>query len=150
MTEPDRFRFHAPVGVRFQDIDALGHAHHSKALVYFEEARWGYWSEVVGSSSIEAVHYVVAEFTVQYHRRVLYPLTLDVGVRVSHVGDKHFVMLYEARSPKGELLLSARSVQVIYDYAAGKSKAIPEVVRLALEARDGPFGASTKSDDPTM
>ena len=43
-----RFRFHHPVTVRFRDIDIGGHAHHADALIYFEEARWAYWMEVVG------------------------------------------------------------------------------------------------------
>ena len=43
--------------VRFKDVDVGGHAHHSHALVYFEEARWAYWARVVGSAApAEVVH----------------------------------------------------------------------------------------------
>jgi len=141
MPEPDPFRFRCPVGVRFQDVDVYGHAHHSRALIYFEEARWAYWAQVVGTKSIDEVSYVMAEVKVRYHGRILYPMTVEVCVRVSHVADKHFVMEYEARSPQGEVLVSGNSVQVMYDYTEQTATTIPASIRLALERWDGPFPA---------
>ena len=38
------------------------------------------------------------------------------------------------------LLVSGRTVQVMYDYAEGASKSVPREVRDALEAFEGPFG----------
>jgi acyl-CoA thioester hydrolase len=134
-----QFRFHHPVEVRFKDVDVGGHAHHSHALVYFEEARWAYWREVVGEVRVEEVGYILAEASVRYHQRVFWPARLDVGVRVSLLGAKHFEMRYEVRSPAGERLISGSTVLVWYDYRAGRSTRIPDEVRAALEARDGPF-----------
>jgi acyl-CoA thioester hydrolase len=142
MPDVDPFRFRVPVGVRFQDVDVYGHAHHSRALIYFEEARWAYWGEVVGATRVEEVSYVMAEVKVRYHRRVLYPMTLEVCVRVSSVADKHFVMEYEARSPEGEVLVTGNSVQVMYDYEAQGATQVPESIRTALEQWDGPFPTS--------
>lgn len=139
MSEPV-FRFHHPVEVRFQDIDVGGHAHHSKALVYFEEARAAYWRLVVGRGSLEEVDYILAEASVRYHARVLWPQTLEVGVRVSKLGKKHFEMDYEVRSSAGERLVSGRTVQIMYDYDVGSSTRIPVEVREAIEGKDGPFG----------
>lgn len=133
------FKFVHAVPVRFQDIDAYGHAHHSRPLIYFEEARWAYWNQVVGTDRIPEIRYVLAEFNVRYHQRILYPDLLAVGVRVTLVGRKHFKMEYEARSGAGELLSSGTSTQVMYDYEAGGSTAIPDSLRAALEAFDGPF-----------
>jgi acyl-CoA thioester hydrolase len=138
------FRFRHPVEVRFKDVDVGGHAHHSHALVYFEEARWAYWREVIGSAD---VHYILAEATVRYHQRVLWPQRLDVGVRVSKLGKKHFEMEYEARSETGERLISGSTVQVWYDYAAGSSTRIPEAARESLERWDGPFSGPRGSRD---
>lgn len=139
MSEPT-FRFRHPVEVRFKDIDVGGHAHHSHALVYFEEARAAYWRGVVGREGAGDVDYILAEAEVRYHARVLWPQTLDVGVRVSRLGKKHFEMVYEVRSAAGDRLVSGRTVQVMYDYGAGASTRIPDDVRTALEERDGPFG----------
>lgn len=138
----EKFRFHRQVPVRFRDIDIGGHAHHSEALMYFEEARAAYWREVVGREGLDGIDYVLAEAEIRWHRRVLWPQTLSVGVRVSRLGRKHFYMEYEIRGEDGELLVSGRTLQVMYDYDAGGSKPLPEEVRSAIEARDGPFERS--------
>ena len=135
----DAYHFHHPVRVRFQDIDMYGHAHHSKPLVYFEEARWAYWKQVVTGAGVEDSRYVLAEFQVRYLNRILFPDTLEVGVRVTEIGRKHFVMEYRALSGDGEAVAEGRSVQVLYDYEAGGATSVPEALRAALEAFDGPF-----------
>ena len=138
------FRFQHPVEVRFKDIDIGGHAHHSHALVYIEEARAAYWSGVTGRSGLDGVDYILAEARIRYHARVLWPQRLAVGARVSRLGKRHFIMEYEVRSEDGELLVSAETTQVMYDYEAGASKPIPLRVREAIDARDGPFGPGGK------
>ncbi len=131
------FRFHHPVPVRFRDIDVGGHAHHSLVLMYVEEARWRYWEEVAGRAGVESVDYIMAEVTIRYRARILYPDTLDVGVRVTSVGRKHFEMEYEIRSGAGALLATARSTQVMYDYEAGRSIPVPDELREKLDAWEG-------------
>ena len=140
MAEGQPYRFRHPVDVRFKDIDIGGHAHHSHALVYFEEARAAYWREVVGRSGLEDIEYILAEATVRWHQRVLWPARLDVALRVPLVARKHFVMEYLVTSAEGAALVSGSTVQVMYDYATRASKRIPEDVRAAITARDGPFG----------
>ncbi len=134
----DRFRFTHPVTVRFRDIDIGGHAHHADALIYFEEARWAYWMEVVGQG-LEEMDYVMAECRVRWHARVLWPQVVTVGVRVVRVGRKHFEMEYEVRSGDGAKLQSGSTVQVMFDYETGTSKRMPEELRTVLAAYDGPF-----------
>jgi acyl-CoA thioester hydrolase len=136
---PSPFRFRHPVAVRFKDIDIGGHAHHAEALVYFEEARAAYWRQVVGRTGLDDIDYIMAQAEVRWHRRVFWPQTVSVGVRASRVGRKHFELEYEVCSEDGTRLQSGRTTQVMYDYAASASKAIPDEVRAALEVFDGPF-----------
>lgn len=135
------FRLQHPVQVRFQDIDVGGHAHHSKALCYFEEARAAYWREVAGRQGPEDVDYILAEARVRYHARVLYPDRLSVGIRVSVLGKKHFVMEYEVRSGEGKLLVSGSTVQVMYDYSAGASRRVSPELAERIRAFEGPLPA---------
>ena len=135
------FRFEHPVEVRFQDIDVGGHAHHSRALSYFEEARAAYWREVAGRRSPEEVDYILAEARIRYHARVLYPDRLTVGTRVSVLGKKHFVMEYEVRSGEGQLLISGSTTQVMYDYSAGASQRISPCLAERIRAHEGPLPA---------
>lgn len=139
----DQFRFTHAVPVRFKDIDVGGHAHHSHALVYFEEARAAYWREVAGRRGVDDVDYILAEAEIRYHRRVLYPDSLRVGVRIATLGKKHFVMEYQAWSSQGEHLLTGRTTQVMYDYAEGKTTRIPDELRERIEAFEGGGGPST-------
>lgn len=139
MDEPS-YHFRHPVAVRFKDIDIGGHAHHSHALVYFEEARAAYWDEVVGQRGIDGVDYILAEAHQRYHARVLWPQLLDVGVRVSRLGKRHFEMEYEVRSAEGEVLITGSTTQVMYDYEAAGSMVVPDDTRRAIDAIDGPFG----------
>lgn len=133
------FRFWHPVPVRFRDVDVAGHAHHADALIYFEEARWAYWTEVVGRTRVEELNYVLADCSVRWHARVLWPQTLSVGVRVSRIGRKHFEMEYEVRSESGERLQSGKTIQVMYDYSVGGSMPMPDELRRTLTDFDGPF-----------
>lgn len=140
-SEPDPpFRFHHEVDVRFKDVDVGGHAHHSHALVYFEEARAAYWRDVVGRGGIDEIDYILAEARIRYHGRVLWPQRLRVGARVVRLRGKLFEMAYEVRGGNGDdLLVSGSTRQIMYDYEAGRSVAIPDDVRRAIEDLDGPF-----------
>jgi len=137
MKSPE-FRFRHPVSVRFRDIDIGGHAHHSVALMFFEEARAAYWREVLGRPGIEDIDYILAEATIRFKQRVLYPDTLDVGVAVTVLGKKHFVMAYEVKSSGGEVLSTGSTTQVMFDYDEGRSKRIPEEMRGRIETFEAP------------
>lgn len=116
----------------------MGHAHHTLPLVYFEEARAALWRQLTGESAPAAVDYVIAEATLHYRARILFPQTATVDIRVSDVGRSAFTLLYGLRSENGELLTEGRTVQVMFDYEAGRSKPIPPGLRDRLEAlRDG-------------
>lgn len=137
------------VPVRFKDIDVGGHAHHSHALVYFEEARSAYWERVTGHRGLGAVDYILAEMTVRYRGRVLWPQTLRVGVRVTRLTRKTFEMEYEARSEDGAVVLSGASTQVMYDYERGSSMSMPDGHRraiLELDPECGVHGLSHSGD----
>lgn len=146
MSSPDPYRFRHPVDVRFKDIDVGGHAHHSHALVYFEEARAAYWRSVVGRQGIDDIDYILAEASVRWHRRVLWPQSLAVGVRVSRLGRKFFEMEYEVRGSDGEVLQTGSSTQVMYDYETGKTVRVPPDVVEALTRQDGPFGPGGRAE----
>ncbi len=131
------FGFLHAVDVRFRDLDPMGHAHHSLPLIYWEEARARYWREVAGRGAVADIDYVMGEFTLRFHRRILYPGRLTAGVRITRLGRSSFDMAYGLWSGAGELLSSGRSTQVLYDYAAGRSKPFDDDTRHRIEAHEG-------------
>lgn len=140
MSEQPEFMFRHRVDVRFSDIDVGAHAHHSRAVLYFEEARMAYWAQITGRTGLASVDFVVAELNIRFHERVLWPQALDVGVWVSKLGKRHFEMDYEVRSNEGVVLVSGTTVQVMFDFEGGSAKKMPPEVRKAIDAFDGPFG----------
>jgi acyl-CoA thioester hydrolase len=110
--------------------------------MYFEEARWAYWREVLGRGSLGDVDYVLAEARIRWHKRVLWPQTVSVGVRVSRLGRKHFDLEYEVRGEDEQLLVSGTTTQVMFDYELERSTRMPEELRERLEAFDGPMNGA--------
>jgi acyl-CoA thioester hydrolase len=144
------FRFEHRVDVRFKDVDIGGHAHHSHALVYMEEARAAYWRDIVGRPGVSDIDYILAEARVRFLARILYPQRLRVAVRVSRLSRRRFDMDYEVRADDGSVLAEGTTVQVMYDYEAVATKAVPPEVKAAIEAFEGPFGRAGRpigSDD---
>lgn len=131
------YPFRHPVDVRFRDLDPMGHAHHTLPLVYFEEARAALWQRLTGRSGVDGIDYILAEVTLSYRARVLFPQTASVGIRVARVGGRSFVLEYELRSEQGAVLTEGRTVQVMYDYGAGGSKDLSPELRERLEALRG-------------
>jgi acyl-CoA thioester hydrolase len=103
----------------------------------------------VGRGGLDEVDYILAEARIRYVRRILWPQTLDVGVRVSRLGKKHFEMDYEVCSRDGEPLVRGSTVQIMYDYDAASTTRIPRDVREAVERLDGPFGAAGRAEPAT-
>jgi acyl-CoA thioester hydrolase len=128
------FHFHHAVDVRFRDLDPMGHAHHSLPIIYVEEARAAYWREIAGRMDLLGIDYVLGEIRVRYHARIHFPARLDIAVRTSRIGRSSFDMEFEVRGEDGTLLSSGATTQVVYDYAAGRSKPMPDDLRARIEA----------------
>ncbi|TVR63695.1 MAG: acyl-CoA thioesterase [Gemmatimonadales bacterium] len=132
-----QFHFEHRVPVRFRDIDVGGHAHHSQALVYMEEARTQYWGQVASVDDPARIDYILAEALVRYHERILYPDLLRVQVRTTAVGRTSFELEYRVLAGDGRLLASGRTTMVLYDYTEGRSRRIPDELRARFEAFEG-------------
>lgn len=130
------FPYTVPITVSFSDLDALGHVNNAIYLTYFEHARIGYGLQLIGSTSLDALAFIVAEATVTYLRPAFYAEQLEVGVRISEIGTKSFVMEYGLhRRTDRELLARGRTVQVWFNYQTSRSEAVPDSFRAAV-ARD--------------
>jgi acyl-CoA thioester hydrolase len=127
--------FRTRVPVRFRDLDAMGHAHHTLPLIYLEEARAAFWRDIKGGAAdLASIDYVMAEVTLRFHARILFPSTVTVGLAVRHVGRSSFRTDFEVRDEAGTLLSSGSAAQVAYDYAAGRAKPLADADRARLES----------------
>ncbi|MFQ5594637.1 MAG: acyl-CoA thioesterase [Anaerolineae bacterium] len=113
----DGFNFVVPVEVRFRDLDPLGHVNNAVFMTYLEAARIKYRLNLMETASLDRLGLILAEMTCTYRSPAYFGEVLEVGVRVSEIGNKSFVMQYriEERETR-RLVATARSVQVAYDY----------------------------------
>jgi acyl-CoA thioester hydrolase len=128
------YPIHHAVEVRLRDLDPMGHAHHSLPIIYVEEARAAYWRDIAGRADLPGIDYVLGEIRIRYHARIHFPATLDIALRTSRIGRSSFDMEFEVRATDGTLLSSGGTTQVFYDYAAARSKPMPDDVRTRIEA----------------
>lgn len=127
------FRFRVEVPVRFRDTDGMGHVNNAVYLTYLEVARETYWRELFGLEDYTQVDLIVARIEIDFRAPATSGDTVVLAIRTSAIGEKSFDFLYEGRRKSdGALLCTARSVQVMYDYASGKTKPVPDRVRKAI------------------
>jgi acyl-CoA thioester hydrolase len=123
--------------VRFGDTDAMGHVNNATFLTYLEDARVGFFAEVVGSG-VGLPGMILARTEIDYVRPILFGVgPVRTSAWVEHVGTKSFRMGYTMEQD-GAVVARAVSVQVAYDYATGTSRPLGDEERAALAAHVAP------------
>jgi acyl-CoA thioester hydrolase len=125
--------FHYQLEVRFRDCDPMGHVNNAVYLTYLEQARFAHWREVWGMD-VERLPegtpgVILAHAEIDYRRPAKYGDRLDVRIGLEAIGRTSFTYQYEVLDQEGRLVASARSVQVMYDYASGKPSPISEALK---------------------
>ena len=116
---------------RYADYDTKGHVNNAVYLTYFEIARARAWLDVVGGPV--DFPFVVAEATVRYASEAMIGEPLDVEISTAEVRTKAWVWRYRILDRRDERLVAEGStVQVMFDYEARRSVAIPEDLKQKL------------------
>jgi len=141
------FRYRHPIEIRYNDTDALGHVNNAVYFSYFEAARGGYYTAVVGhpfgtGPEAETRTYVIAEAHITYRAPAFYGEPLSVAVRVGWASRSAFSLEYRvevAESPIGAARLAAdgSTVQVFYDLRRGRPMRTPPQLVAALATYEG-------------
>jgi acyl-CoA thioester hydrolase len=141
--EPADFRFSCPVQMRFRDLDAMGHVNNAVYLTYFEVGREGYFQALgfePGDARTleEQFPFVVAEATCRFLAPARIDADLQVHVRTTAIGGKSFTIEYLVTDrTSGRALACGQTVQVYYDYGAGRPAPVPTGLRARLETLEG-------------
>jgi acyl-CoA thioester hydrolase len=116
---------------RYADYDTKGHVNNAVYLTYFETARDRAWIDAVGGSP--DAPFILAEATVRYVRPAMIGTPLDIEITTSEVRAKAWVWRYRIIDARNDALVAdGQTVQVMYDYASGRSVEIPSDVRGGL------------------
>jgi acyl-CoA thioester hydrolase len=119
--------------VRFRDCDPMGHANNAVYLTYLEQARLAHWRSLEGFSRGRDIPGVIlARAEIDFRKPARYGDVLEVRIGIAAVGRTSFTYEYEIVDAAGELVVTARTVLVMYDYAANRPMPIPDDVRAQL------------------
>jgi len=122
--------------VRFRDCDPLGHVNNAVYLTYLEQARFNHWRSLWGFGTPQLPPgmpgIILARVECDYKRPATYGETLEIRLTVGEIGRSSFRYEYEIVDGEGRTVLAAKTVQVMYDYTAGKPVPIPDDIRALL------------------
>ncbi len=134
----DEYRFSLPLEVRFRDCDSMGHVNNAVYFTYFEQARFAYWRHVLQGRGGQTPRFILARAECDFKTPAAFGDLLDIRARVSSIGRTSFSAEYEIlHARQRNLMASARSVQVMFDYAAGQPVPIPDDIRARIEDFEG-------------
>ena len=143
MTDPSAFS-HVE-RVRFGDLDAMQHMNNVEFLRFFETARIEYLKTLFPEhqpTRREDFGFIFAECRISYRSPVLYDEWIRTEIRPGKVGRSSLHLDFEMTvEGDGEgddrLVADGYGVLVGYDYAAGRSRPLPDELRGRL-AVDSP------------
>lgn len=118
--------------VAFRDLDGLGHVNNAVYLSYVESARLAYMQEVLGPLELEELG-IVADVKISFRSPAALGETLEVGHRVSRVGETSLVFDFEVRGGDGRLVAEGSTVHVAFDYGVQRPVPVPEEWRSRIE-----------------
>lgn len=129
------FHCSTAIKIRFRDLDAFGHVNNAVYFTFMEMARVEYFAQigVLRPGEFPAPFFIVAEATCQFKTPIQLDTSLAIKTRVSRLGNSSFDMEYHfVDETTGHLLATGRTVQVVFDYAANRSVALPDEWRTAM------------------
>ena len=123
------FRFFHPIEVRYGDLDPQGHVNNAKYLTYMEQGRIAYihhlglWEGV----SFLDLGIILADIRLTFRAPILFGQRVQVGVRISRLGNKSLEMEHTLQDEdSSQELASGASVLVAYDYHNSRTIPIPD------------------------
>jgi acyl-CoA thioester hydrolase len=121
--------------VAFRDLDGLGHVNNAVYLSYVESARLAYMQEVLGPLELEELG-IVADVKISFRSPAALGETLEVGQRVSRVGETSLVLDFEVRGGDGRVVAEGSTVHVAFDYGVQRPVPVPEEWRRRIESHE--------------
>ena len=123
--------FEAEIPIRFRDLDAMGHVNNAVVVTLLEQSRVLIFHAVYGVVETLDFPFILAEIAVRYRLPIKLTDQVQVRMHVTDVARSSFRFRYELRDPRdGRVFVEAESVQVAYDYRAGRPAALtPEFLQ---------------------
>jgi acyl-CoA thioester hydrolase len=134
------FHFYHPIEVRYGDLDPQWHVNNARIVSYIEHARLAYIIHLglFDGESFLDLKLIVADVHVSYLASINPKANVQVGVRVSKLGNKSITFEYEvADQNTHEIFARSETVMVAYDYHSQKSIPVSPEWRQAISQFEG-------------
>ena len=119
--------------VRFRDCDPMGHVNNAVYLTYLEQARFAHWRALwkyrKPGSDPRVPGVILARAEVDYRAQATEGDVLEVRLTIPKVGRTSFHYEYQIVDQAGRVIIEAKTVQVMYDYAAGRPVEIAQEIK---------------------
>jgi len=136
----DGFPVAIALPVAWGEMDAFGHVNNAVYFRYFESARMAYFEKIGYGEHMErtGVGPILARTGCAFRAPLGYPDTVEVGARVSELGEDRFTMAYRVVSRKLDKVAAEGDGRVVnLDYRRRRKAPLPEPVRAAIEQLEG-------------
>ena len=123
--------------IRWGDMDALGHVNNSQYLNYASETRID-WLNSLGQGEMVAdgIGPVIVYTECTFLKPVVFPAVIEDSLFLEKIGKSSFTARHEIRCQGSPELYAETSSTIVWvNYAEGKSVALPEWLRAALETQ---------------
>lgn len=127
------------VPVAWGDMDAMGHVNNTVYLRWFETARITWLLQTCLLEQGSPTGPILARTEIDYRIPVTFPDTVEVSVRAERVGNASVTLAYTIRSTAhdGAVVAEGRTVMVMIELATGRSVALSDVQRAAIQTMAG-------------
>ena len=121
--------------VAYHELDVLNHLNHAAYFPMMETLRCAYYLPLLGTPDPSRLDIILAEASCRYLAPVGYAAELVGEVAPARpIGRTSFALLYRFReATTGTRTARGRTVVVVYDYATGTKRPIPDDRRHRLE-----------------
>ena len=125
------------IEVRFRDCDSFRHVNNAVYLTYFEQARIVMGETLGWRRALDeaGVSLILAHASCDYKAQLVFGDEVEIRASIVGIGRRSFTSQFDAHRVRDDALAArGRSVQAVFDYAAGKTASIPDALREKLEA----------------
>ncbi|WP_299335906.1 acyl-CoA thioesterase [Haloplanus sp.] len=127
------FEYETELGVRFRDVDAMGHVNNAVYATYLEQTRVDYYADVLGVG-LDDIDTVLVNLEIDYRSEIaLEAGTVTVAMGVRDIGESSVTAEYEIRV-ENRVAATAKTVQVYVDPDEGGSRPLPEAWVAEMES----------------
>jgi acyl-CoA thioester hydrolase len=135
LADPAGYRLFHQVGLRFRDLDLLGHVNNVALTGWLEDARVALELPVQpASASYVGPVVVLLDLHVQYLEEIHFGDEVKVGIRVQRIGTTS-ITIGEAVFANGKCAAIAEVVEVLIDQESRKPVPWPSEFRAIFEAQ---------------